>query len=63
VNVSSRLCSNAKPGEVLISESTAASVRGQFELVALEPLQVKGKTLPLNVFSVKSAARGAGGQQ
>jgi adenylate cyclase len=63
VNVSSRLCSNAKPGEVLISESTAACVRGQFELVALEPLQVKGKTLPLNVFSVKSAARGAGGQQ
>jgi class 3 adenylate cyclase len=47
---------------VLISESTALCVRGQFELVALEPMQVKGKSLPLKVFSVMSAARSAGQQ-
>ena len=58
VNVSSRLCSNAKPGEVLISETTSAKVRGLFDLKRLEPLQVKGKTLPLNVFQVKALARG-----
>jgi adenylate cyclase len=62
VNVSSRLCSNAKPGEVLISESTTAKVRGLFELKRLEPLQVKGKALPLNVFQVIAAARGTAGK-
>jgi adenylate cyclase len=52
VNVSSRLCSNAAPGQVLISESTAADVGTEFQLKQLQPLQVKGKSHPLNVFSV-----------
>ena len=52
VNVSARLCSNATPGQVLISESTVAEVEGSFQLVQLEPLQLKGKSQPLPVFSV-----------
>jgi adenylate cyclase len=62
VNVSSRLCSNAKPGEVLISESTTAKIRGLFELKRLEPLQVKGKSHPLSVFQVIASARGTAGK-
>lgn len=57
VNVSSRLCSNAKPGQVLISESTRNMVKGSFELKPLEPLKVKGKTLPLSVYQVLGARR------
>jgi adenylate cyclase len=52
VNVSSRLCSNAKPGQILISESTVAEVDGLFQLNPLEPVQLKGKSQPMPVFSV-----------
>jgi adenylate cyclase len=52
VNVSARLCSHAATGQVLISESTVAEVDGSFQLVPLEPLQLKGKSRPLPVFSV-----------
>jgi adenylate cyclase len=52
VNVSSRLCSNAQPGQILISESTVAEVGGLFELRSLDPLQLKGKSAPMPVFSV-----------
>ncbi len=52
VNVSSRLCANAQPGQILISESTVAEVNGQFQLKPLEALQLKGKSRPLPVFSV-----------
>lgn len=59
VNVSSRLCSHAAPGQVLVSESTAEEIRGAFQMTALEPLQVKGKSLPLQVFSVGGRVRAA----
>jgi adenylate cyclase len=52
VNVSSRLCSNAHPGQILISETTAAEIDGIFQLNSLEPLQLKGKSRPFPVFSV-----------
>lgn len=52
VNVSSRLCSNAITGQILISESTVAEVDGLFQLKPLEPLQLKGKSAALPVFSV-----------
>jgi adenylate cyclase len=60
VNVSSRLCSNAQPGQILISESTVEEVDGVFQLDPLEPLQLKGKSRPLPVFNVigeQSAAK------
>jgi adenylate cyclase len=60
VNVSSRLCSNAQPGQILISESTVAEVDGMFQLKSLDPLQLKGKSAPMPVFNVvglESAAK------
>jgi adenylate cyclase len=52
VNVSSRLCSNAVAGQVLVSESTAAEIGGEFRLQQLAALQLKGKSKPMPVFSV-----------
>jgi adenylate cyclase len=60
VNVSSRLCANAQPGQILISESTVAEVNGLFRLKPLDALQLKGKSRPLPVFSLlgeQSAAK------
>jgi adenylate cyclase len=53
VNISSRLCGKAAPGEVLVSESTAAEVMANFDLAALEPVQMKGKSQAMRVFSVR----------
>ncbi len=55
VNVSSRLCSNARPNQILVSETTAERVRGEFSLRPLEPLMLRGKSRPLNVFQVFAA--------
>ncbi|MBM2826423.1 MAG: adenylate cyclase [Dehalococcoidia bacterium] len=52
VNVASRLQSNAGPGEILISEGTYDQVRGLVEVDLLEPLQVKGRSVPIPVYRV-----------
>lgn len=54
VNTAARICSAAKPGEILITEATRSAMRDRFEIEALEPVQVKGKAKPLCVYSVKS---------
>lgn len=54
VNSASRLMSNAPPGAILISHSTAADLtKSKFQLRRLKPLTVKGKSEPIEVFSVK----------
>lgn len=52
VNTGARLCSAAKPGQVIISETTHQHVRGEFEVESLEPLNAKGKSMALQVFNV-----------
>jgi adenylate cyclase len=52
VNTASRLCSVAKPGQILISENTFEQVRDQFHTIELEPLLFKGKASHLKIFSV-----------
>jgi adenylate cyclase len=58
VNVASRLCSMAKPGEVIIAESTYRRVRDFFDVALLPPTPVKGKREPLRVFSVLARRSG-----
>jgi len=54
VNSASRLMSNAPPGSIIISQSTAADLtKAKFQLRRLKPLTVKGKSEPIEVFSVK----------
>jgi class 3 adenylate cyclase/tetratricopeptide (TPR) repeat protein len=52
VNVAARLKEAAAPGEVLIGPLTEKRVRGHFELRALEPLRLKGKSEPMRSFAV-----------
>jgi len=52
VNIASRLASNAAGGQILISDSTAEELGGKFNLEALPPLKVKGRSTPLELFNV-----------
>lgn len=54
VNVGARLCSAAAPGQILISGSTYVRIKNRVTANPLPPLQVKGITLPLDVFEVIS---------
>jgi adenylate cyclase len=59
VNSASRLCSAAKGGEVLISESMCNALpESGFALSALEPAKVKGKSEPVPVYSVQAMDAG-----
>lgn len=59
VNIASRLTSNAKPGQILVSDSTASELGTQlFAMQMLPPLMVKGRSVPLRVFDVGWAETG-----
>lgn len=53
INLAARLQSAAAVGSVLISYDTYRHVRGLFETRTLEPIRVKGKTEPVQVYSVE----------
>lgn len=50
VNVASRIQSAAPPGGVLLTHDTYRHVRGVFDIQALDPIQVKGKTEQILVY-------------
>lgn len=52
VNTSARLCSHAKTGQILVSQTTHDRLGGRFEYEELAPAKVKGKEVPLAVFNV-----------
>jgi adenylate cyclase len=52
VNTGARLCSVAKAGEVIISETTYQRIKEHFEVVELPATHVKGKSLPLKIYNV-----------
>jgi class 3 adenylate cyclase/tetratricopeptide (TPR) repeat protein len=51
-NLAARLQQAAEPGSILISDTTSRIVQGAVLLEALPPLQVKGKTHPIQAFKV-----------
>jgi adenylate cyclase len=53
VNVSSRLCGAAGPGEILLSDYFRTSLGSPPPMEALPPMELKGKSQPLPVFRVK----------
>lgn len=55
VNLAARLCSYAKANEIIIGESTYQHVRDFFNFEAREPIMVKGKAHPVQVFNVLSS--------
>jgi len=50
VNMASRLCSNARPGQVLVSQAVAIELGAAAELKPLAPLSLKGFSEPVLVF-------------
>lgn len=52
VNVASRLCALAGPGEILVGEGTAQALAHVAPLEPLNPVRVKGKTQPVPLFRV-----------
>ena len=52
VNVASRLCSHAKPKEILISDSLHKPSLDEFEIEVRDPVTFKGKSAPLGVFQI-----------
>lgn len=52
VNLASRLEHAAPVGGILVSQDTHQHVRGLFNITALEPLTVRGKSEPIQVFTV-----------
>jgi class 3 adenylate cyclase len=52
VNMASRLCDAAQPGEVIISESTHFIVQKNFRTLARDPIMVKGKSQPVQSYSL-----------
>jgi class 3 adenylate cyclase/predicted ATPase len=53
VNLASRLEEAAPVGSILISHDTFRHVRGIFAMQALEPIKVKGKAEPVQVYEVQ----------
>lgn len=54
INVASRLCGLAKPGEILLDEDTYRQSEGYFEFATLARMMLKGKTEPVQVYKVLS---------
>ena len=52
VNTGARLCSLAKAGEIIISQSTFDAIKDHFEVLELPATQVKGKAQALKIFNV-----------
>lgn len=58
VNLASRVMSNAKPMQLLITKSTYEKVKDYFDCTALEPIMVKGKSMPIEIFQVNKVKDG-----
>ena len=52
VNTSSRLESNARGGEILISDATARAAHSRYQLKPREPIMVKNRQQPVNLWEV-----------
>jgi adenylate cyclase len=52
VNVASRLCAAAAPDQILVSAATQAEFGNDLPTRKLEPVKVKGKTEPIQIFEV-----------
>ena len=54
VNIGARLCSLAKPQEIIISHSVKEALIKNYELKTMKPVSVKGKEEPIQISGVIS---------
>jgi class 3 adenylate cyclase len=59
MNLASRLCSNAKAGQILVSQATLDDAGASVEAKPLAPIPVKGFSEPVAVFEVVRVEKGA----
>lgn len=52
VNLASRLCANAAGGQILISDSTFRELSGSLPAKKLEPIRVKGRETPVEIYEI-----------
>lgn len=55
VNMTARLCSNARPWQILVSKAVTAELNDEVTVQPLPPLTLKGFSEPVPVFEVKLA--------
>ncbi len=53
VNLSARLCSNAAPGEILVSKVIFDKSKKKYNAINTVPISVKGKDKPINIVKIK----------
>ncbi|MBI3039200.1 GAF domain-containing protein [bacterium] len=53
VNLAARVMANAKPMQLLITKPTFDRVKDHFDVSPLEPIMVKGKSMPIEIYLVK----------
>lgn len=58
VNLAARLESNAKPGQILISDNVHERVKELFEIESMDEIKVKGKELPVKIYQVHREKQG-----
>jgi len=54
VNTAQRVESMARSGQILITKNALSQVEGKIKIRALEPVQLKGKSLPVEIYEVIS---------
>ncbi len=53
LNLASRLCDEAAPGEILVNDRAIAELDGAFDAEAVGPLTLKGFAKPVSAFRVR----------
>jgi adenylate cyclase len=56
VNTAARLCSEARPGQIVVSDTVTAALENDYDIEALPPTRLKGKSNPVDLFLVKGRA-------
>ena len=60
VNLASRLCDEARPGEILVTQRVLARLEGLVEAAALEPMTLKGFSRPVPAYNILRIVEGLG---
>jgi len=63
VNLASRLCASARAGQILVSESTYRQLGIELPARKLEPIRVKGRDTPVEIYEIdwRQATAGSSG--
>ncbi len=52
VNLASRLCALAKPGQIIIPSEMIPKLTGEYTTIRLDSVKVKGRTLPVEIYEI-----------